>query len=119
MYVPLSRRRHSSFGTRMCSHSLANDLHSLSFVQEVRNPLSSAITALSFVSAAAAELEHHSTTKDAIQEDIAIVDTSLQFIDELLRNMLDMQRASDRHMTVCRITLCIESTFITFLTRCR
>jgi hypothetical protein len=56
--------------------------------------------------------------KDAIQEDIAIVDTSLQFIDELLRNMLDMQRASDRIMTVCRITLCYGSALdMTFLTR--
>jgi signal transduction histidine kinase/CheY-like chemotaxis protein len=67
---------------------------------EVRNPLSSAIAALSFVSAAAKDKDpvQDETNRKAILDDICIIDASLQFINELLRNMLDIHRAADKQM---------------------
>jgi signal transduction histidine kinase/CheY-like chemotaxis protein len=65
---------------------------------EVRNPLSSAIAALSFVSAAAKDPVQDETTKKTLLDDICIIDASLQFINELLRNMLDIHRAADKQM---------------------
>ena len=64
---------------------------------EVRNPLSSAIAALSFVSASANDVEQE-TTRSSLLNDLRIVDASLQFINELLRNMLDLHRAADRQL---------------------
>jgi signal transduction histidine kinase/CheY-like chemotaxis protein len=57
---------------------------------EVRNPLASAIAALSFVSSASREPFQDKKSREALQDDIHIVDSSLQFINELLRNMLDV-----------------------------
>ncbi|CAB9527207.1 sensor kinase/phosphatase LuxQ [Seminavis robusta] len=65
---------------------------------EVRNPLSSAIAALSFVTAAAQEPTQTSEDKKNMIADLQIVDSSLQFINELLRNMLDMHRAANQQM---------------------
>jgi signal transduction histidine kinase/CheY-like chemotaxis protein len=65
---------------------------------EVRNPLSSAIAALSFVSAAAKDPVQDETDRKALLDDICIIDASLQFINELLRNMLDIHRAADKQM---------------------
>jgi len=65
---------------------------------EVRNPLSSAISALSFVSAAVSEHVQDQTHKKKILEDISIMDASLQIINELLRNMLDIHRARNRQI---------------------
>ena len=55
---------------------------------EVRNPLCSAIAALSFVAAATKEPVITKDTQKRMKEDVAIIDASLQFINELLRNML-------------------------------
>jgi signal transduction histidine kinase/CheY-like chemotaxis protein len=65
---------------------------------EVRNPLSSAIAALSFVSAAAKDPVQDETNRKAMLDDVCIIDASLQFINELLRNMLDIHRAADKQM---------------------
>jgi signal transduction histidine kinase/CheY-like chemotaxis protein len=62
---------------------------------EVRNPLSSAIAALSFVSTASMEPMQNNETRKALKDDIDVVYTSLQFINDLLRNMLDIHRATD------------------------
>ena len=35
-----------------------------------------------------------------MQDDLRIADASLQFIDELLRNMLDMHRAANQQMKI-------------------
>ena len=78
---------------------------------EVRNPLSSAIAALSFVSSATEQqeqqlqqLQHQQQSplslrlggerQKSVKEDIAIIDSSLSFINELLRNMLDVSQLS-------------------------
>ena len=65
---------------------------------EVRNPLSSAISALSFVSAGVAEHVPDPVHQKAILQDVGIMDASLQFINELLRNMLDIHRARSRQI---------------------
>ena len=66
---------------------------------EVRNPLSSAISALSFVkSAVVSEPMSKETTQQAILKDINVMNASLQFINELLRNMLDVHRTTDKQM---------------------
>jgi signal transduction histidine kinase/CheY-like chemotaxis protein len=63
---------------------------------EVRNPLSAAMSALSFVTSAVNETTHISNEefKKALQEDAEIVSSSLHFIDEFLRSMLDTYRAA-------------------------
>jgi signal transduction histidine kinase/CheY-like chemotaxis protein len=70
---------------------------------EVRNPLSAAMTASIFVSSAfgdektsLADLE----TRKSIQEDMGVIDASLKFINDLLRNMLDMNRASSKQLRI-------------------
>ena len=65
---------------------------------EVRNPLSSAMSALSFIKSAVLEPNYTKTTQKAILEDISIMNASLQFINELLRNMLDVHRTTDKQM---------------------
>lgn len=63
------------------------------FDLQVRNPLSSAISALSFVSVGVSDSVPDPDNKKALLEDVGIMDASLQFINELLRNMLDIHRA--------------------------
>ena len=65
---------------------------------EVRNPLTSAIAALSFVNATAHERVHDEETKEVLLNDIQILDSSLQYINDLLRNMLDIHRTASRKM---------------------
>ena len=72
---------------------------------EVRNPLTSAMSACSFLSAA------HKTEStccncgrcddhQSIRDDIEVVNSSLQYINDLLRSMLDMHRAANRQMVL-------------------
>jgi len=68
----------------------------------VRNPLCSAITALSFVSAATKEPDNDPEAQKRLHEDISIIDASLSFIDELLRNTLDMHKAADKQMKITK-----------------
>jgi signal transduction histidine kinase len=70
---------------------------------EVRNPLSAAMAASVFVTSAIgdektslADLE----TRKSIQDDMSIIDASLKFINDLLRNMLDMNRASSNQLRI-------------------
>jgi signal transduction histidine kinase/CheY-like chemotaxis protein len=67
---------------------------------EVRNPLSAAISACSFVSAAVNEAEPMADeeTSRFVREDIEVVNSSLHFINDFLRSMLDIHR--DKHITV-------------------
>jgi light-regulated signal transduction histidine kinase (bacteriophytochrome) len=68
----------------------------------VRNPLCSAITALSFVAATTKEPIQTPETRQRLQNDVSIIDASLQFINELLRNMLDMHKAADKQMKISK-----------------
>jgi signal transduction histidine kinase/CheY-like chemotaxis protein len=69
---------------------------------EVRNPLSAAISATSFVSSIVSQENPLSTTdtRQSVQEDVRIIEDSLQFINDLLRNMLDMHRASSNQLVI-------------------
>jgi signal transduction histidine kinase/DNA-binding NarL/FixJ family response regulator len=63
---------------------------------EVRNPLAAAMSACSFVKTEVDEKEPL-VTKDSIQsvrEDVGIIDASLRYINDLLRQMLDMHKAA-------------------------
>ena len=74
---------------------------------EVRNPLSAAMSACSFISSSLTEeiqpLMDNSQSKTNLEsalEDTRIISSSLQFINELLRNMLDMHQASANQLTI-------------------
>jgi nitrogen-specific signal transduction histidine kinase len=68
---------------------------------EVRNPLSAAMAAHSFVSSGIRDSANLlDDERKSLQEDAKIVDSSLLFIDEFLRSMLDMSRASANKLEV-------------------
>jgi len=92
---------------------------------EVRNPLAAAISACSFVSSAITEDQGRfdqsmrtiaasngsgeserlalivtDDKRKEVQDDINIIDSSLHFINDLLRNMLDMQRAGSNQIHI-------------------
>lgn len=74
---------------------------------EVRNPLSAALSAANFVAAAVDDTGDHSQRQknidlDGVREDVGVINNSLQYINDLLRNMLDMHKVSSKQM---RITL--------------
>eukprot|EP00980_Cylindrotheca_fusiformis_P016025 scaffold4715_cov115-Cylindrotheca_fusiformis.AAC.9 len=64
---------------------------------EVRNPLSSAIAALSFVTATTNEADATEEQMRVMKDDLHIADSSLKFINELLRNM---NRAANQQMSI-------------------
>ena len=57
---------------------------------EVRNPLAAALSACTFVKSEISEKEPMKTTASiqSVREDVHVIDTSLHFINDLLRNML-------------------------------
>jgi signal transduction histidine kinase/CheY-like chemotaxis protein len=71
---------------------------------EVRNPLSAALSALSFVT-----LEVHiepplatAESRQSVKEDLSIIKNGLHFINDLLRSMLDMHRAASNQMKIVK-----------------
>ena len=100
---------------------------------EVRNPLTSAISALSFVSANTYEAKDISeNTRRLLLDDITIVDSSLNFINDLLRSMLDINRCGDKQIKIenhaadvlrdvlepAAAILCSRSTKVDIITEC-
>jgi signal transduction histidine kinase/CHASE1-domain containing sensor protein len=69
---------------------------------EVRNPLSAAISACSFVSSAVNETIPLTSeeSRESVRSDVGIIGESLHFINDLLRSMLDMHRASSNQLTI-------------------
>ena len=69
---------------------------------QVRNPLAAALSASSFVSAAVNEAEPlvEESTRDMVREDIHVIEASLQFINDLLRSMLDLHRAKSNQLAL-------------------
>jgi signal transduction histidine kinase/CheY-like chemotaxis protein len=65
---------------------------------EIRNPLSAAISACSFVSAAVNEPVTGDRYPDHVKEDVAIIDSSLHFVNDFLRSMLDIHRADVKQL---------------------
>jgi len=69
---------------------------------EVRNPVAAAMSACSFVKNAI-EGDHPLNTEEQRQEtrdDVNIIDNALRFVNDLLRNMLDMHRAANKQLKV-------------------
>ena len=70
---------------------------------EVRNPLAAAMSACSFVASAVGDESNSligAQARESVFEDISIIDSSLHFINDLLRNMLDMHRASSNQLKI-------------------
>jgi signal transduction histidine kinase len=69
---------------------------------EVRNPLSAAISACSFVNSAISETIYicDSDFKGSVLGDVKIIDSSLHFVNDFLRSMLDIHRASANQLQV-------------------
>ena len=69
---------------------------------EIRNPVAAAMAATNFLKL---ELDHEkpintAETLETAREDVGIVDNALKFVNDLLRNMLDMHRASTKQLQV-------------------
>lgn len=69
---------------------------------EIRNPLSAAISASTFISAAINESNplRETETQKSVREDLEVVNCSLHFINDFMRSMLDIYRASGNQITV-------------------
>jgi signal transduction histidine kinase len=69
---------------------------------EVRNPVAAAISACTFVKAAVNEEPPlmEEMTRQSCREDVDIIHYSLQFVNDLLRNMLEIHRARDKQVRV-------------------
>jgi signal transduction histidine kinase len=70
---------------------------------EVRNPLSAALSAATCVAYSVEDpraLLEDPKAKLAVIEDVKIIDSSLRFINELLRSLLDCQKAAANQMTL-------------------
>lgn len=68
---------------------------------EVRNPLAAAMSASSFVlSSVNDETKPFSELRMGVNEDLSIIESALHFINDLLRNMLDMQRAHSQQLNI-------------------
>ncbi len=69
---------------------------------EVRNPVAAAMTACSFVKAAVFENEPLSTQESCTttRQDVVIIENAMKFVNDLLRNMLDMHRAAIQQLKV-------------------
>ncbi|CAB9501603.1 respiration control sensor protein ArcB [Seminavis robusta] len=70
------------------------------FSHEIRNPLASAITATSFLDAALQEPNPTPESQRLAREDIEAVKSSLNFINDFMRSMLDIYRAAAGRITV-------------------
>ena len=69
---------------------------------EVRNPVSAALSACAFVKASVNEKEpmRDETSILSVREDVDIIDSSLKFVNALLRSMLDMHGAASKSIQV-------------------
>lgn len=69
---------------------------------EVRNPLAAAISACTFVSSSLSEKQPltDEASRIAVCEDVAIIEVSLRYINDLLRSMLDLSRAASNQLVL-------------------
>jgi len=63
---------------------------------EVRNPISAALSACSFVSASVSETEPlvDVEARDRVRDDVRIIESSLKYANDLLHSMLDLNRGN-------------------------
>jgi CHASE1-domain containing sensor protein len=67
---------------------------------EVRNPVAAAMSACSFVKRALKKKDFDELELQNTRDDVRIIDNSLNFVNDLLRNMLDMHRAANKKLKV-------------------
>ena len=69
---------------------------------EVRNPVAAAMAATSFVKASVNESDPLTTieAQEQVREDMDIIDNALKFVNDLLRNMLDMHKAASKQLKI-------------------
>jgi len=69
---------------------------------EVRNPIAAAMAACSFIRTEVFSDEplRDAAARQSVQEDVQVLDNSLNFVNDLLRNMLDMHRANSRQLHI-------------------
>jgi signal transduction histidine kinase len=69
---------------------------------EVRNPVAAAMAACSFVKTAVNKENPlvDDESRELARDDVNIIDNALHFVNDLLRNMLDMHRASNNQLQV-------------------
>ena len=69
---------------------------------QVRNPVAAAMSACSFLRTAvyAPVPLADETSRQTVREDVQVIDDSLNFVNDLLRNMLDMHRASSGQLQI-------------------
>jgi signal transduction histidine kinase len=72
---------------------------------EVRNPISSAMTACSFVKTEVMKQEPLATdaSRQTTEQDVVIIDNSLKFVNDLLRTMLDIHRSADKQLSLTMV----------------
>ena len=103
--VVVERRQHIVMARMLKTASKAavaeRDLNEF-LAHEVRNPLAAAISAHSFVASSVKESLNVfvDDSKENLQGDIKIIGSSLRFIDDFLRSMLDMYRAAANKLAV-------------------
>jgi CheY-like chemotaxis protein/two-component sensor histidine kinase len=71
----------------------------------VRNPVAAAMAATNFVKLEIAKKKALTTDESIEQarEDVNIIDNALHFINDLLRNMLDMHRAASKQLQITKV----------------
>ena len=72
------------------------------YSHEVRNPLAAAISAHSFVATEVNEpfpLQDEET-RATVREDVGVIGASLEYVNELLRNMLDTHKAASHQLNI-------------------
>ena len=69
---------------------------------EVRNPVAAAMSATSFVKTAISGANPLKTQEEltSVREDVTIIENALRFVNDLLRQLLDMHRASNKQLKV-------------------
>jgi len=68
---------------------------------QVRNPLACATAALNLAAAGTRELNvQNNSTKERVLDDLNVVDSSLDYVNNLLRSMLDMNKASSGQIKI-------------------
>eukprot|EP00545_Synedropsis_sp_CCMP1620_P004737 CAMPEP_0119010656 /NCGR_PEP_ID=MMETSP1176-20130426/5154_1 /TAXON_ID=265551 /ORGANISM="Synedropsis recta cf, Strain CCMP1620" /LENGTH=814 /DNA_ID=CAMNT_0006963361 /DNA_START=160 /DNA_END=2604 /DNA_ORIENTATION=- len=69
---------------------------------EVRNPVAAAMAACSFVKTAVNKAEPLQTeeSRSTTRDDVSTIENALRFVNDLLRNMLDMHRSTNKQLKV-------------------
>lgn len=108
LFYTVLAQKHQLVGRARDTATAERELNDF-IAHEVRNPLSAAISACTFVNSAfvgtskedtskIAALMQDSSARQSIGEDLRIIDSSLHFINDLLRSMLDVHRAASKQM---------------------